>query len=162
PAAPVINTTVIDAETTAITGTAEAGAFVFLTLGGNVRNFAADGAGHWSYTLQASDIAAMGQGPETLSAIAVAIPGNGGAAGTREITVDTEGGGEPDSTAPVLQSAVVNGNTLTLTYDEALDAAHQPSASYFVVSVTNNQGTTSGRSISSMTVSGNQLVLTLG
>jgi hypothetical protein len=50
----------------AITGTAEAGASVALTVGtGNVRTVTADGSGNWSYTLVAADITAMGQGAET-------------------------------------------------------------------------------------------------
>jgi hypothetical protein len=74
----------------AITGTAEAGASVALTLGtGNVRSVTADGSGNWSYTLVAADITAMGQGAETLSATATDTAGNVSAAGTRAITVDT-------------------------------------------------------------------------
>jgi hypothetical protein len=96
PAAPTINTVagndVIDGTETgsAITGTAEAGASVALTLGtGNVRSVTADGSGNWSYTLVAADITAMGQGAETLSATATDTAGNVSAAGTRAITVDT-------------------------------------------------------------------------
>jgi hypothetical protein len=85
----------------AITGTAEAGASVALTLGtGNVRTVTADGSGNWSYTLVAADITAMGQGAETLSATATDTAGNVGAAGTRAITVDT--------VAPVVTSTALN------------------------------------------------------
>jgi uncharacterized repeat protein (TIGR02059 family) len=63
-----------------------------------------------------------------------------------------------DTTAPVLQSAVAQGTTLTLTYNEALDPAHQPSVSYFQIAATNSGA---GRSISGMQITGSTVVLTL-
>ena len=73
-----------------ITGSAEPGATVALTLGaGNVRSVVADSNGDWQYTLVAADITAMSQGPETLSATATDAAGNLSAAATRDITVDT-------------------------------------------------------------------------
>ncbi|HYF59586.1 MAG TPA: Ig-like domain-containing protein, partial [Burkholderiaceae bacterium] len=73
-----------------LSGTAEAGATVLLTLGaGNVRSVTANDAGTWSYTLVAADIAAMGEGAETISAQARDALGNTGAAGTRSVVVDT-------------------------------------------------------------------------
>ena len=68
-----------------------------------------------------------------------------------------------DTTAPVLQSAMAQGTTLTLTYNEALDPAHQPSASYFSISTstTTTGAVTAGRSISGMKIVGNTVELTL-
>ena len=62
--------------------------------------------------------------------------------------------------APVLQSAIINGSLLSLTYNEALDAAHQPSASYFKVKI-NNNGVLWTYPISSLAVNGNTVNLTL-
>ena len=95
PVAPVIGAVAVDdivngaEQSSIISGTAEAGSTIDLTIGGNVRTFSADGAGNWSYTLVAADIAAMGEGAETLSATATDGVGNTGVAGTRAITVDT-------------------------------------------------------------------------
>jgi uncharacterized repeat protein (TIGR02059 family) len=61
-----------------------------------------------------------------------------------------------DTTAPVVVSRVVNGSTLTITYDETLSTSHTPAASAFTVTVA---GAT--RSISNIVVSGATVVLTL-
>ncbi|WP_374319622.1 Ig-like domain-containing protein [Aquabacterium sp.] len=61
-----------------------------------------------------------------------------------------------DSKAPTLSSASVNGDKLTLTYNEALDASHIPSVSYFTVLVNGDQ-----RTVTYAAVSGSSLVLTL-
>ncbi|MBI3096429.1 MAG: hypothetical protein HYY97_16290 [Rhodocyclales bacterium] len=66
----------------------------------------------------------------------------------------TSGG---DTTAPVLQSAVVNGATLTLTYNELLDASSSPLASDFMVGT----GTPPPLVPSSVAVSGATVTLTL-
>ena len=61
-----------------------------------------------------------------------------------------------DTTAPVIQSASVNGTTLTLTYNETLDPTHQPNLGAFAVNGTNyNIPVTSAR------ISGSQLKLAL-
>ncbi|MGE4242410.1 Ig-like domain-containing protein [Ramlibacter sp.] len=79
-----------------ITGTAGSNASVALTLGsGNTRTVTADGSGQWSYTLVAADLTAMGQGTETISAVATDTDGNVSAAGTRTITIDTAAPGVP-------------------------------------------------------------------
>ena len=64
------------------------------------------------------------------------------------VTNNTVGG---DTTPPTLPSAVVVNNILTLTYNEALDPAHQPSDSFFGISLTNSA---TGRSINSIAISG--------
>ncbi|MEY4563329.1 MAG: hypothetical protein RLZZ618_2606, partial [Pseudomonadota bacterium] len=61
-----------------------------------------------------------------------------------------------DLTPPGVLSASVNGSTLTLTMDEALDAAHLPAASAFAVQVGGV-----ARAVSSVAVSGNTVTLTL-
>ena len=61
-----------------------------------------------------------------------------------------------DETAPELQSATVDGATLTLTYNEDLDTGVTPPASSFAVNVNG-----SSRSIDSASVSGSAATLTL-
>jgi len=130
PSAPTINVVAADdiinvAEVGAvITGANETGATVALSIGGNTRAAAVDGA-TWSYTLTGADLAAMGQGAETLGAIQTDALGNASSAGTRAITVDT--------IAPAFSSAVVSGRTLVLTYNEALDAASMPLRDAFTI-----------------------------
>ena len=58
----------------------------------------------------------------------------------------------PDTTAPALSSATVNGATLTLTYDEALDDSSTPAASAFAVTVAGSSVTVSGVAIDGATV----------
>ena len=62
-----------------------------------------------------------------------------------------------DVTAPTLSTAVAQGTTLTLTYSEALDPSHQPSASYF--QVTESSG--AGRTINGVQITGNTVLLQL-
>ena len=96
PAAPSIDVVATDdlinaAEQGAvISGSAEANATVSLSIGGNLRTVSANGSGVWSYSLVAADIVAMGQGAETLSATATDAAGNVSAAGTRDVSVDTD------------------------------------------------------------------------
>ena len=59
--------------------------------------------------------------------------------------------------APVLQTASVVGSLLTLHYNEALDATHQPSSSYFGVSLSNG----TGRAVTNVAINGQDVVLTL-
>jgi hypothetical protein len=93
--APVINAVATDniinaaEQTAAISGMAEANASVNLTLGGNTRTVTTNSSGVWSYTLTAADITAMGQGTETLSAMATDVLGNVSGAATRVISIDT-------------------------------------------------------------------------
>ena len=68
----------------------------------------------------------------------------------------------PDTTAPSLSTATVDGTELTLTYSEALDTASEPAASAFAVSVTDSvTSTTSTPAVSSVEVTGADVVLTL-
>ena len=84
PLAPTIN-----AVATMISGNNEAGSSVTLSIGGNARAAVVNGAS-WSYALQASDISAMGEGPEALSVVQTDSAGNQSVAGKRDITVDTQ------------------------------------------------------------------------
>ena len=63
----------------------------------------------------------------------------------------------PDTTAPVLQTATVNGATLVLSYDEALDGTSEPAPAAYSVSV----GGAAGAAPRSVDVSGNTVTLTL-
>ena len=60
----------------------------------------------------------------------------------------------PDTTPPTLDTAVVNGDTLTLTYDEALDTASVPDKSAFTLGGTSE-------TVSTVAVSGMAVTLTL-
>ena len=62
----------------------------------------------------------------------------------------------PDTTAPALTTATVNGASLVLTYDEALDAGSTPATSDYTVTVAGSQ-----RTVSSVAVSGSAVTLTL-
>lgn len=70
------------------------------------------------------------------------------------INFQTQAG--PDTTPPQLSAATVDGATLTLTYDEALDGGSQPASTDFVVTV---QGTP--RTVTGVNVAGNAVTLTL-
>ncbi len=75
-------------------------------------------------------------------------------AATASLTVDAAP--PVDTTPPTLTTAAVNGATLTLTYDETLDGASVPATSDYAVSVGG-----SGRSVSTVGVSGTKVTLTL-
>ncbi len=90
-----------------LSGTATAGATVTLTLGvGNTHAVIADANGNWSYTLAAADIAAMGQGPESVSAVASIGNVTGGSA-IKAITIDTL------VTAPTVALLTDSGSSVT-------------------------------------------------
>ena len=63
-----------------------------------------------------------------------------------------------DTTAPSLNTATVDGTSLVLTYDEALDTSSEPATSAYSVSVAGGTGTAP----SSVNVSGMTVTLTLG
>ena len=69
---------------------------------------------------------------------------------------ETDADEETDADGPQLQSAAVNGATLTLAYDEALDAGAAPSSSAFTVTVDGTE-----RSIIVVGVGGTDVLLTL-
>ena len=84
----------------------------------------------------------------------------------RVIAVNEVGDGPPsdeatgtpgETTPPELSTATVDGATLTLTYDEALDENSEPSSDAFSVAV---GGT--GRAVDGVSVSGISVILTLG
>ena len=84
----------------------------------------------------------------------------------RVIAVNDVGDGPPsdeatatpgETTPPELSTATVDGTTLTLTYDEALDENSEPSPDAFSVTV---GGT--GRAVDGVSVSGSSVILTLG
>ena len=58
----------------------------------------------------------------------------------------------PDTTAPALSSATVNGTTLVLTYNEALDDTSTPAASDFEVTVASSDVTVNNVAVSGATV----------
>ena len=58
----------------------------------------------------------------------------------------------PDVTGPVLMSVTVDGDVITLTYNEALDPAHQPAASYYSATVNGNNAGVENVAISGSTV----------
>ena len=62
-----------------------------------------------------------------------------------------------DSTIPVLKSAVVNGSTLTLNYNEALDTGSTPATTDFTVSVAGTNQTPTN-----VAVAGKRVTVTLG
>ena len=72
------------------------------------------------------------------------------------VTLDDGAGATPDTTAPTLTAAAVNGATLVLTYDEALDTSSVPATSAFDVTVAG-----SDRSVSRVAVAGSAVTLTL-
>ena len=74
-------------------------------------------------------------------------------------TVAANAGHNVDGVKPELaatDSAVANGATLTLTYDEPLDGSSTPGASAFTVT-----GGTESRTVTGVRVSGSTVVLTL-
>ena len=64
---------------------------------------------------------------------------------------------DDDTTAPTLSTAAVNGTSLVLTYNEALDESSVPATGAFTVTVAGSAGTVSG-----VSVSGSAVTLTLG
>lgn len=119
-------------QTTAITGTNEAGATVALTLGGNTRAATVSGT-TWSYTLTGADITAMGQGTnKTLSVTQTDAAGNTSTAGTHVISVDTQA--PTVSTVALTSATLIQNNTLnagdtvtaTINFNEAVTVTGAP------------------------------------
>ncbi|WP_269714001.1 Ig-like domain-containing protein [Caulobacter sp. NIBR2454] len=116
PAAPTIATVAADDVISAnevsgltVTGTAEAGSIVKLTIGGAVRTASLSGT-TWTYAVTANDLRAMGAGAETLSVTATDAAGNVSTPATLPITVDAaavppapSGGGNPGPVTPDLE-----------------------------------------------------------
>ena len=95
-------------------------------------------------------------------------PGDSDRNGDYEVTAEVSDGANPveavftvrledvDDTAPVLSSASVNGDTLTLTYGEALDGSSRPAPGDFTVA-----GGDSVRTVSNVGVSAQAVTLSL-
>ncbi len=77
------------------------------------------------------------------------IAGNDAAAFSNQTVTNTTG----DTTPPTLTTAAINGNTLTLTYDEALNGGSDPAAGDYVVKVNGSTVTVSGVDANGSTVS---------
>ena len=77
----------------------------------------------------------------------------------RPVRMKIEGteGGLADTTAPSLSTATVDGTSLVLTYNEALDAGSEPATSAYSVSVAGG----AGAALSSVDVTGSKVTLTL-
>ena len=122
----------------------------------------AGGADADKFTLTAAGVLAFKAAPD------FEAPDDAGADGEYEVTVAVTDGANPvaaeltvrltdvDDVAPVLTGASVDGATVTLTFDEALDESSVPPAGAFAVTV----GTAS-RGVSSVSVDGSATVLTL-
>ena len=68
----------------------------------------------------------------------------------------------PDTTAPTVTTVVIDGATLTVTFDEPLDAASFPAVpGGFIVTVTRSGNTVSGHTVSEVAVTGPAVTLTL-
>ncbi|THF63628.1 DUF4347 domain-containing protein [Pseudothauera nasutitermitis] len=86
------------------------------------------------YTVQPGDHGSVTVGALGLNGGAIRDAAGNDAAPALNGVGDTDGV-RVDARAPVFVSATVNGATLTLTYDEALDAANPPTAGDFTVTV---------------------------
>ncbi|MDG2520656.1 SwmB domain-containing protein [Caulobacter segnis] len=146
---------VIDAGETdvVISGQTEAGSTVTLSFAGVTR--AAEVAGSsWTYTLTVDDLAVMGDGGETLSAVARDSAGNRSSTVTRDIII----GATPAPTGPVLVSGNVAGAHLILRFDLALDAATALDPAAFTVFV---DGASANVASAGFGADGHTVVLTL-
>ena len=82
--------------------------------------------------------------------------------GESTVTYTIEVTRAPDTAAPQLGSAAVDGASLVLTYGEDLDAGSEPAAGDFVVSVTDSvTSAMSAPTVSSVSVDGDEVTLTL-
>ena len=117
-------------------------------------------AGNWDTQADVSD--------ETVTGTTHTITGltDGVEYAVRVIAVNDVGDGPPsdeatgtprETTPPELSTATVDGATLTLTYDEALDENSEPSSDAFSVTAGG-----AGRAVDGVSVSGSSMILTLG
>ncbi len=77
---------------------------------------------------------------------------SGNAATLTHTALAAQSGHEVDGVAPTLQSATVNGASLTLTYDENLDTGSVPAAGDFTVTVDSSERTVSTVMVSEATI----------
>lgn len=155
PSAPTINVVagndVINASEvlSPISGTAQAGAIMAITIGVNVRGAVADGSGIWSYTPVAGEMVAWGQGAKSLAVTAADAAGNVSPSTTRAITIDT--------VAPTITSVALSGAgatndflnvgdtaTATVTLDSVVTVTGTPQMALNVGSVTRQANYLSG------------------
>ncbi len=122
---------------------------VFSGTSGTVNKTLVGTGGTQAVTLTAGDLATLGNG-----AVNVATTADDAAGNTRFSTVGGFNLDTATSAAPTLLNATVNGGTLTLTYNEALDPANQPASSYFLATVNGIN-----RGISNVAISGNSVNL---
>ena len=110
------------------------------------------------FTIKSNDdLCALDPAPDTnpfTTEFTVTATDSDGASASRDIVATTTW--NPDNCQPAFESAVVDGGTLTLTFDKALDAASVPAAGAFTVTVADNP-----RTVSAVAVSGSKVVLTL-
>ena len=122
----------------------------------------AGGADEERFTLSAAGVLAFAAAPD------FEAPDDAGGDGDYEVTVRVSDGAnvteaaltvrlqDVDEIAPVLSSATVNETVLTLAWSETLDAASEPAAGAFTVTVG-----TAGRTVTGAAVSGSAVTLTL-
>ena len=122
----------------------------------------ASGADQERFTLSAAGELAFAAAPD------FEAPDDAGGDGDYEVTVRVSDGAnvteaaltvrlqDVDEIAPVLSSATVNETVLTLAWSETLDAASEPAAGAFTVTVG-----TAGRTVTGVAVSGSAVTLTL-
>ncbi|MGF3026869.1 beta strand repeat-containing protein, partial [Methylobacterium aquaticum] len=92
-----------------------------------------------------ADVAASADLP-----VSLVLQDSAGNRNTAYTTAISQGGDAIDATHPTLASATVNGTALVLTYDEALDALHGPSAGAFTVMAGDTAVTVSGVAVDAM------------
>ncbi|WP_247871770.1 Ig-like domain-containing protein, partial [Azospirillum sp. Sp 7] len=126
PAAPVITTALANSAVPTITGTAEAGSTVTVTVGGATYTTTATG-GNWSVNLATATptsgaLSLNANGVNPVSATATDVAGNTSAPGTQSLTIDTTAPNAPtvttalsNSTTPTLTGTAEAGSTVTVT-----------------------------------------------
>jgi gliding motility-associated-like protein len=107
PAAPVVTSQVTSDTTPTVSGTAEAGSTVAVTINGVTYTTTADTNGNWSVTVPNGD--ALADGTYTVSATATDAAGNTSPVGTGTLVVDTTA-----PAAPVVTSQTTNDTTPTV------------------------------------------------
>ena len=103
-------------QTSTLSGTAEAGSSVSLSLGGLTKSLTADANGAWTYELTAADVTAMGEGAEDITITATDAAGNTSTTTTKAIAVDTVAPSAPtmaDATADNVINSAEQTSTLS-------------------------------------------------
>ena len=131
------------------TGSVDAASVVVVIGGSGNLTTTSDSNGTWSLSVP-TNVMYISGGSVTITVNATKTGYTAAAQVTRNITIDLS--------APTLDSAVADGNTITLTYSEALDANSIPAAAAFSVVV---DGTAASLGSSPITVVGTVVTLTL-